>query len=207
MTQRQRSDIFVDVESRVRANTSRAGFIAGMLIFLGFFVLGGAVGTPIYVASAKILLVALRVGGLVMVGVAIWTAVGSPIAMLLDSGVCGVLGVTLLICATMFLLASEWITGLGALLGGVSLLVSCYHQLRDYRLLQEDDDVDNREVKETGDSILSGRFTSERDQPADAVQPVRTEVQRSRGKIGSPGGRQEKAKLQPRDRRDQARGC
>lgn len=198
------SDMVIDAESRVRANTSRDGFVAGLLIFLGFFVIGGAVGTPTYVKSVEVLRVAMQVGGLLMVGVTIWSAVGSPIAMLLDSIVCGLLGVTLMVCAIMFMAASAWIPGVGGVMGGVSLLVSCYHLSRDYRLLPEDDDLEDSE--ENSDSNSTSRIIRERSQAIDSVQPGRAGVHRPRGDFVSIDERPTRAALRTNGERDQARG-
>ena len=87
----------VDIEQRVRENTSPAAITGAILLVYGFFVCSGPSGEGIFRTGDAIFLLGLRVGGLAMIGVAVWSAFGHLPALLADAVVSALVGLALII--------------------------------------------------------------------------------------------------------------
>ncbi len=98
---------YIDVEARVRCNTTPASLTAGMLIFFGFMVHGGPTGDGMFLAGDTLFHYALRVGGLAMVAVAVMSAIGTPYALFTDAIVSGLVGMSLCVSAALLSTATE----------------------------------------------------------------------------------------------------
>jgi len=136
------------VEAQVRANAGPAGLVAGLLIFFGFFWFGGAVGTTLFVNADLLFRTTLCLGGLAMVGVAIWSSVGAVPALLADAIVRVVIGVLLVISAVLMLAAA----GLALnpciyIVCGAILVTYGLRAWREYRHLAARQKADSRELE------------------------------------------------------------
>ncbi|MBN4058999.1 hypothetical protein JYU10_00855, partial [bacterium AH-315-J04] len=89
---------FIDVEARVRGNTTPAALTSGMLIFFGFMMFDGPTGEGMFLAGGTLFHYALQLGGLAMVAVAVMSAIGTPYALFTDAIVSGLVGLSL--CAS-----------------------------------------------------------------------------------------------------------
>ncbi len=138
----------IDVEARVRSNATRAGLIAGVLILVGFFVLTGAIP-----GSHSLLLYTVRLGGLAMVCIAVWSSIGHPLALLADAVACCVIGLLLLLCAILFTKADGvTLNGVLCVVCGVLFVSSFVRGVREYRALPPGDDADeSAEPAEVGE--------------------------------------------------------
>jgi hypothetical protein len=108
----------VDVDTRVRQNVGSAGLAAGLLIFFGFFYMAKPIEGGLGGWAALVLYHTLRIGGLAMAGVAVWSSLGHPMALLVDAVTSCLIGAILVI------------TGILMLIGGYSplqtiILVAC----------------------------------------------------------------------------------
>ena len=146
------------VEAQVRANAGPAGLVAGLLIFFGFFWFGGAVGTTLFVNADLLFRTTLCLGGLAMVGVAIWSSVGAVPALLADAIVRVVIGVLLVISAVLMLAAA----GLALnpciyIVCGAILVTYGLRAWREYRHLAARQKADSRELEALTRSIRDPR--------------------------------------------------
>lgn len=91
----------VDIEQRVRENTNPAAFTGALLLVFGFFVYSGPSGEGLFRLGDTIFLAGLRLGGLAMIGVAVWSAFGHLPALLGDAVVSTLVGLALFISAIL----------------------------------------------------------------------------------------------------------
>ncbi len=124
---------FFDVEARVRQNVGSAGLAAGLLIFFGFFCVALPPDDGLWGYSARIFMYTLRLGGLAMAALAIWSSLGYPLALLVDAVVSCLIGASVIVTASLMLI------GDGALLAtllyvvcGVLFISSGLRNGRDY---------------------------------------------------------------------------
>ncbi len=74
-----------DLEERVRSNMQPAAISAGLLILFGFFAFAVPDGDSLFAKANLWLILALRLGGICMVVVAIWSSIGHGFALLADA--------------------------------------------------------------------------------------------------------------------------
>jgi hypothetical protein len=105
-----------DIESRIRQNAGPAALAAALLIYFGFFYLGTPLGKDILALSWLVLLYTLRVGGILMAVVALWSWFGHRTALAVDCVASLGIGVALVL------------TGIGILAGagnGLQVVLNC----------------------------------------------------------------------------------
>lgn len=142
-------DDVLDVEAYVRQRTGHAGIVAGLLIFFGFFCFGGPTGSGGFYAGDLLFHCALRLGGLGMVGVAIWMSIGIRSALVGDGILSALIG--LLLAAGVILKAVTAGHGYGYiyyfiyLVCGLTFIVNGLRTLHDYLLLVKLDSTDDAE--------------------------------------------------------------
>jgi len=102
---RDDADDVLDVEVYVRHRAGHAGFAAGLLIFFGFFWFGGPTGTGLFHLGDSIFHYTLRLGGLAMVGIAIWSSIGMRSALVGDGVLSVLIGGLLAISAVLMTVA------------------------------------------------------------------------------------------------------
>lgn len=91
----------LDMGQRVRDNAGSAALTGALLVVYGFFMFAGANGTGIFRTGEVIFLLSMKVGGLAMLGVAIWSAFGHLPALLGDAVVSSLVGLGLIISAIL----------------------------------------------------------------------------------------------------------
>lgn len=90
----------------VRRNAGPAGLAAALLLFFGFYYLARPSGSDLFSIAALVFYYTLRIGGIAMAIVALWSLSGHTAALFVDAIVSVAIGVMLLL------------TGLGLLTGG-----------------------------------------------------------------------------------------
>lgn len=139
----------VDVEAHVRSNTGPAGFVAGLLIFFGFFWLGGPSGEGTFLVGDMICQYTLRLGGLAMVGVAIGSSIGTPVALLADAIVSLLIGVLLALSGVLMLVGGGGpLQDAIYIVCGTTFVVSSLRGWRELRALPVDGVVSEEDEDE-----------------------------------------------------------
>ena len=100
----------LNVASRVRGNAGSAGLAAALLIFFGFFYVAKPTGSDLFARSALAFVYALRVGGIAMAGLAVWSLLGHRLVLIVDALVSVTIGVVF------------GLSGVGMLIGGGDVL-------------------------------------------------------------------------------------
>lgn len=142
----------IDVQARVRANTGSAALTGALLVVFGFFWFGGAVvgETGLLATGKDLLLYTLRLGGLLMIAIAVWCSIGIPIALLFDGVICAVIGVFIVIGAVLMMIGGGVVLGPAlCVVCGVTIITTGVRDWVDYCQLPSD-------VEETdaqGDSV------------------------------------------------------
>lgn len=127
------------VEARrrmVRANAGSTLFEAVLFLLVGFVFLGGLSGVSewgLFNAAVAVTVWAFKIGGLLMLGVAILGWMGCPRALAFDAGVNALIGSALILASVVWLLAGYMYGLLFVLIGGM-LLNSMLRSWRNYRL-------------------------------------------------------------------------
>ncbi|MFQ5463205.1 MAG: hypothetical protein ACE5E5_11340 [Phycisphaerae bacterium] len=93
-----------DLEERVRSNMQPAAITAGLLILFGFFAYGMPEGDTLFSKANLWLVYALRIGGIAMVIVAIWSSIGHGFALLADAVVSMAVGAVLVVTGVLMLI-------------------------------------------------------------------------------------------------------
>ncbi len=127
---------YVDVEARVRSNTTAASLTAGTLIFFGFMVFDGPSGEGLFHTGDVLFHIALRLGGLTMIAVAILSAIGTPYALFTDAIVSGLTGMALCVSAALMSTGNTvTLTYCVYFVSGFTLVISGLRNWRDYGAL------------------------------------------------------------------------
>lgn len=82
---------------RVRQNVAPAAIGTAFLVYFGFFAMAEPAGTDLYHRAALIFYHTLRLGGLAMGAVALWSMLGRPITLAVDAVVTFLIGVLLIL--------------------------------------------------------------------------------------------------------------
>lgn len=144
----------LDVEASVRQNAARAGLMAGLLIFFGFFWFEGAVGSPMFLKTHAFFVGTLKLGGLAMVGVAVWSSIGSPAALIADAATCLLVGGAVAISAILFVISGGLsVESVIYLVCGASIGSSGIRDVRAYRELPLDEESDADDQCEETDDV------------------------------------------------------
>ncbi|MBI4718659.1 MAG: hypothetical protein HY763_12695 [Planctomycetes bacterium] len=179
----------VDVATRVRQNVGSAGLQAGILLLFGFFYFGGASGTGAFLAGDSLFQGALRLGGFVMLGIAIACSIGVRLAMAADAVATLLIGAAITIGSVLMLIGGlSFLNGMIYLLCGGSLIAAGLRTGREYlRLPPELDDDEEEEADDEDVAALD--LPVDDDRPADrgAGPHRRRLVEESRAPRKSPG--------------------
>jgi len=119
-----------------RANAGSTLFEAVLLLLVGFVFLGGLSGISeweLFNVAVAVTVWAFKIGGLLMLGVAILCWVGCPKALAIDAVVNALIGSALILAGAVWLLAGHLYGLLFLLIGGM-LLNSMLRSWRHYRL-------------------------------------------------------------------------
>lgn len=95
-----------DAAHHIRRNAGTAGLAAALLLFFGFYYLARPSGSDLFSIVALVFYYTLRLGGIAMAVVALWSLSGRATALFVDAIVSVAIGVLLIL------------TGLGLLTGG-----------------------------------------------------------------------------------------
>lgn len=87
----------LDVRSIIRQTATGTAIGAALMLYFGYAHLARPMGTDVFGYASLVLFHALRIGGLISVGIAIWLWVGHRTALLVDAVVALVLGMTFLL--------------------------------------------------------------------------------------------------------------
>ena len=134
----QDSPKIMDADTRVRGNTGAAALAGGLLILFGFFALKTVVAADLTGHAANVLCYLVRVGGLALIGVAMWSSFGHRPALLADAMICFLVGAAFVVVALLMLIDFGWWTVVRTLLYmicGTMFLNSGLRTWRDYREL------------------------------------------------------------------------
>lgn len=82
---------------RVRQNTAPAAIGTAFLVYFGFFAVAEPTGTDLYHRAAWAFYHTLRLGGLAMGAVALWSMLGQPMTLVVDAVVTVLIGVLLIL--------------------------------------------------------------------------------------------------------------
>ncbi|MHC5110886.1 MAG: hypothetical protein ACYTHJ_13535 [Planctomycetota bacterium] len=146
-----------DVGSRARMNTQASAFTAGMMILFGYFYFLIPESPSNLVENANVWFVyALRIGGLLMVAVAVLCSLGHSLGLLMDAIISTTVGVVLLATGVIMLfdggitLECAAIGFAGVMLGTAGLRIGRdYLQFAAIRAL----DADRPDLEEIGDMM------------------------------------------------------
>lgn len=177
----------VDVATRVRQNVGSAGLQAGILLLFGFFYFGGASGTGAFLAGDSLFQGALRLGGFVMLGIAIACSIGVRPAMAADAVATVLIGAAIVIGSILMLVGGlSFLNGMIYLLCGGSLIAAGLRTGREYLRLPPELG-DDEETDDEGVAALE--LPVDEDQPVDrGADPHRRRlVAESRVPRKSPG--------------------
>jgi len=94
----------IDPFERARANTGPAAFAAGLLLFFGFFYLSVPSPDDWFSRAGLVFVYTLRVGGLAMVAIAVWSAIGHPPVLLADCMVSCLIGLLAIVTGIVMIL-------------------------------------------------------------------------------------------------------
>ena len=128
----------VDVDTRVRNNTGSAALAGGLLVLFGFFFLSWEAGTDLSTRATNVFCLTVRVGGLALIGVAVWSTFGHVPALLADAIISLVIGLAFAVTAVLMLVDVGWwilVQTLIYLICGTMFLNSSLRTWRDYREL------------------------------------------------------------------------
>ena len=81
------------IASRVRQNTLSAAIAAALMIYFGYFQLSRPVGTDLFHQAGLVFYYTLRLGGLAMAGIALWSMMGQRSVLIVDAVVSIAIGV------------------------------------------------------------------------------------------------------------------
>ncbi|MCH8149191.1 MAG: hypothetical protein IH987_14615 [Planctomycetes bacterium] len=147
----------IDLGTSVRSNTGGAAIAAGLMIFFGFIFLDEpAGGSGWYSVGASLLFLALRVGGLVMVGVSAWLSLGHLPALAADAAASIVLGAMIALAGGFMLIdGGWWVQSLVILVSGGSFLTSGLRNGRDFLDMWRIETADDQDDEEEDVAVLS----------------------------------------------------
>lgn len=172
MSAAKRRSELVDVDRRVRRNAGSAGLAAGLLIFFGFFWIEGAVGPPLFLQAHYVFHYTLKIGGIMMALVALWSSWGHPLALLFDAVVSCLIGAILVVTAVLMAI------GGGSLLPtfivvvcGVLFISAGLRNGRDFFQFPVVVEKERDEAADQVASFLGGRPEGERSAETNASLP------------------------------------
>ena len=138
----------IDVVARVRSNTGSAAFVGALLIVYGFFWFRGPGETdtgPLLVGSTMFHWT-LRLGGILLITIAVWCSIGVPIALLLHTILSALVGALLAVSGALMMIGGgfgvEWIGYVIYIICGVTLITTGVQDFRDYCRLPSEDEAD-----------------------------------------------------------------
>lgn len=147
----------IDLATSVRSNTAGAAISAGLMIFFGFIFLDEpSAGSGWYSVGASLLFFALRVGGLVMVGVSAWLSLGHLPALAANAAASIILGAMIALAGGFMLIdGGWWLQSLVILVSGGSFLTSGLRNGRDFLDMWRIQTADDQDEKEEDVAVLS----------------------------------------------------
>lgn len=123
-----------DPTTRVQDNIKSAAIAAGFLLFFGFFY-GLQIPTEddLFSLAGALFIYTLRIGGLLMVGITVWSAIGHPPALLCDGIVCSLIGLSFIGTGIAMLAGGgEWLQTAINVVCGTMFVASGMRNGRDY---------------------------------------------------------------------------
>lgn len=125
----------VDVETRVRQNVVPAAIAAGLLIFFGFSYVARPTEGGLWGGAALVFYHTLRFSGLAMAAIAIWSALGHPLALLVDAVISCLIGGLLIVTNVLMLVdGGDPLSTLIAVFCGLLFISAGRRNARDYLL-------------------------------------------------------------------------
>lgn len=153
-----------DPTTRVQDNIKSAAVAAGFLLFFGFFYdLQIPAGDDLFSVANAVFVYTLRIGGLLMVGITVWSAIGHPPALLCDGIVCSLIGLCFIGTGlAMVVGGGGWLQTFINVVCGTMFVTSGLRNGRDYLQFapapqtSENESLDNFEpfLPEDGDTSL-----------------------------------------------------
>ncbi len=160
-----------DVESRVRRNASAAGFLAGLFILFGFCgVIGPPSGEGLFYYGDSLFQFTLRLGGIALVVVAVWSSIGTPAALAADAFTSIAIGIGLMAGAVLMVVGNGSIlTNLLYFVCGIIFITSGLRLWSEYSSLPREKKVHIEEV-DIPDDLAGSEPAALDDAMADAAR-------------------------------------
>jgi len=159
MAEKPSKPVLVDVEARVRGNTGPAAFAGAILVFFGYFWFSGAGETDAgsAVPGQNMLVFTLRLGGLLMIAIAVWCSIGVPLALLLDAALSVVIGAFIVLSAGLIAAGNGVaVAPVIYVICGAIIITTGVRDLADYRRLPaEEEGGDNDAHEETVEELAA----------------------------------------------------
>ncbi len=121
---------------RVRQNAGPAAVGAAFLLYFGFFHLAEPTGTELFDRASWVFYHTLRIGGVAMAVVAVWSLLGQPITLAVDALITVAIGALLILTGIGMVVDGGGMiqTAINVVCGGM-FISSGVRNWRDYRLL------------------------------------------------------------------------
>jgi len=151
----------------VRQNAASAALAAACLLFFGFFYLSKPTGTDFFSLGNLVFYYVLRVGGVAMAGISLWSCLGRPIVLMVDAVVSVAIGAMFIVSSVMMLLDGGWLAnGLLVIIFGALFISSGIRNGRAYLLLDR-----TRTQRVFGSSVQLGLHAGHPETPAQPPAP------------------------------------
>lgn len=165
----------LDVESHIRRNASAAGFLAGLFILFGFCgVFGPPSGDGLFFYGDSLFQLTLRLGGIALAVVAVWSSIGTPAALAADAVTSMAIGIGLMTGAVLMVIGDGSIlTNLLYFVCGIIFMTSGLRLWSEYSSLPREKKIQVEEV-EIPDDLAGSEHAAIDGAIADAARAQQT---------------------------------